>query len=327
MKIESIFEIESENDFNEIALHVFHYQYQNIQVYKSFVDYLQKDLNKITHYSEIPFLPISFFKSHTIISQDRKPKNHFQSSGTTGQIRSKHYFEDTALYQKSTQTSYEYFIGKPEEQIIIGLLPNYLENPNSSLIHMVESLMSQSADSHNGYYLDDFALLNQTLQSLESSPKKIVLFGVSFALLDFIEQYQPQNKNLIIIETGGMKGRISESTKPQVLDALQRGFPNAIISSEYGMTELFSQAYAVDRLFYTSPNWMKVLIREIEDPQSYVELGKTGAMNIIDLANYYSCSFIATEDLGRKSNPNEFEIIGRLDQSELRGCSLLYTES
>ncbi len=323
VNINRIFEIKTEKEFNDCALEVFQFQYEQVSVYHDFVNYLGKNPKRISDISEIPFLPIELFKENKILAANQKTDFYFQSSGTTGQIRSKHYVSDLNGYEKSIFYGFSQAFGNPKDFVFLGLLPNYLENPHSSLIYMVEFLMKSSEKEGNGYFLSDEEGLYNTLNELKLKKQKTILFGVSFALLDFVEKYTIDHPYLTVLETGGMKGRKTEITKKEVLDQLRKGFPTSQIASEYGMTELLSQAYALESLFYTTPPWMKMGIREIEDPQSWSETHKSGAINIIDLANVNSCSFIATSDLGRANADGKIEVIGRMDHSDLRGCSLL----
>lgn len=328
----NIFEIKTEEDFEEACLSIFNYQYENIDIYHQFVDYLNINPKKISKITEIPFLPIEMFKHHTILDRNRQANTYFQSSGTTNiQTLSRHWIADFELYQQSILHCFQQFIGHPKDYIFLGLLPNYLERQNSSLIYMVDFLMNKSSQKENGYFLYNHPELLELLKNLNN--RKIILFGVSFALLDFIDFceanggfYSAQNSNLIIIETGGMKGRKEEMTKDELLKILRNGFLTDKIYSEYSMTELLSQAYSLGNNFYQSPNWLRIMIRNLEDPFSYVEKGKTGAVNIIDLANKYSCSFIATQDLGKSFDNHQFQILGRIDHSDIRGCSLLVTK-
>ncbi|MCU7618033.1 acyl transferase [Chryseobacterium sp. PBS4-4] len=327
--MKSIFDIKTEQEFLNVALTTFRYQYKNIDVYKRFVDYLNLDVEKINSLDKIPFLPIEMFKNHQILDKNISTDLYFQSSGTTKMNLSKHFIANENIYQESIYKSFEQFIGKPEDFIFLGLLPSYLEKQNSSLIYMVDYLMKKSDKPENGYFLynheDLFKLLN------ELKDKKVILFGVSFALLDFLDfcnsnaQTLQASKNVTIIETGGMKGRKEEMTKDELLKILQNGFGTEKIYSEYSMTELLSQAYSLGENIYECPNWMKVLVRNVEDPFSYETAGKTGAINIIDLANIHSCSFIATQDLGKllTEGENKFQVLGRIDHSDIRGCSLL----
>jgi hypothetical protein len=341
----NIFNIKSEADFQAACLETFLYQYENVEVYRKFVDFLGKNPSEIKEVKDIPFLPIEMFKNHLVLdkvfgsAQTDKPLSYFQSSGTTQiQTRSKHYIADFNLYEESIYKSFEQFIGKPEEYIFLGLLPNYSENPHSSLIYMVDFLMKKSGKPENGYFLYNHQELFELLQKLGQENKKVILFGVSFALLDFLDSKNDfttlQINDFTVIETGGMKGRKEEMTKDELLKILQKGFGTDKIFSEYSMTELLSQAYSLGENIYETPNWMRVLIRNTEDPFSYMDAGRTGAINIIDLANRHSCSFIATQDLGKIVNDFEilhyaqndkhaFQVLGRIDHSDIRGCSLL----
>ncbi len=325
----TIFNIKNEADFQAKCLETFRYQYENVEVYRKFVDFLGKNIDEIDEIEKIPFLPIEMFKNHQVLDKNSVAENYFQSSGTTQMLnRSKHYIADFNLYEESIYQSFEKFIEKPEEYIFLGLLPNYSENSHSSLIYMVDFLMKKSAKPENGYFLYNHQELFELLQKLGKENKKVILFGVSFALLDFLDFCKTQQLNksttqqLIVIETGGMKGRKEEMTKDELLKILQKGFGTEKIFSEYSMTELLSQAYSLGNNEYSCPNWMRILIRNTEDPFSYVENGRTGAINIIDLANRHSCSFIATQDLG-KVFKNRFQVLGRIDHSDIRGCSLL----
>lgn len=322
-----IFNIKTEEDFRQCCLQVFDYQYQNIEVYRKFVDYLNIDPKKIKEVKDLPFLPIEMFKNHKILDKNIQTERFFQSSGTTQiQTRSRHFIADFSLYEESIYQSFEKFIGNPEDYIFLGLLPNYSENQHSSLIYMVDFLMKKSDQAENGYFLYNHLELLETLQKLKG--KKVILFGVSFALLDFLDtlekngQKLSENQNLIVIETGGMKGRKEEMTKEELLKILKKRLKTNRIYSEYSMTELLSQAYSLGNNEYDYPPWMRILIRNTEDPFSYVGEGRTGAINIIDLANIHSCSFIATQDLG-KINNGKFQVLGRIDHSDIRGCSLL----
>lgn len=326
ISLKNIFDIKTEDDFLAASLKTFRYQYDNIEVYRKFVDYLKINPEEIESLDEIPFLPIEMFKNHQILDKNVSTELYFQSSGTTQMNLSKHFIADENIYQESIYKSFEQFIGKPEDFIFLGLLPSYLEKQNSSLIYMVDFLMKKSDKPENGYFLynheDLFKLLN------ELKDKKVILFGVSFALLDFLDfcnlnsQILQFSNNLIVIETGGMKGRKEEMTKDELLKILQEGFKTDKIYSEYSMTELLSQAYSLGQNEYQCPSWMRILIRNVEDPFSYEKEGKTGAINIIDLANIHSCSFIATQDLG-KIVGDKFQVLGRIDHSDIRGCSLL----
>ena len=323
---QNIFDIKTEEDFRTACLATFRYQYENLKVYRKFVDYLNINPSSINQVSDIPFLPIEMFKNHLVLDKNAEAENYFQSSGTTQINRSKHYIADFSLYEESIYKSFEQFIGKPEDYIFLGLLPNYSENPHSSLIYMIDFLIKKSNKPENGYFLYNHQELFDLLQTL--SDKKVILFGVSFALLDFLDychansQTLQFSQTLTVIETGGMKGRKEEMTKDELLKIFQNGFKTDKIYSEYSMTELLSQAYSLGENIYKSPNWMKILVRNTEDPFSYVEEGRTGAINIIDLANRHSCAFLATQDLGKSEN-DFFQVLGRIDHSDIRGCSLL----
>ncbi|PQA98112.1 Acyl-protein synthetase, LuxE [Chryseobacterium piscicola] len=323
---QNIFNIKTEEEFKQHCLETFRYQYENVEVYRKFVDYLRINPNDIVEVEKIPFLPIEMFKNHQILDKNISTNLFFQSSGTTQMNLSKHFIADEKMYQDSIYKSFEQFIGKPEDFIFLGLLPSYLEKQNSSLIYMVDFLMKKSNKPENGYFLYNHEDLFQLLNELKN--RKVILFGVSFALLDFLDfcnsnaQTLQFSKFLTVIETGGMKGRKEEMTKDELLKILQEGLKTDKIYSEYSMTELLSQAYSLGENIYQCPNWMRVLIRNVEDPFSYEKQGRTGAINIIDLANIHSCSFIATQDLG-KITDDQFQVLGRIDHSDIRGCSLL----
>ncbi len=335
MKLD-IFNLRTEEEFQSACLETFRYQYDHVEVYQKFVDYLNVIPNTVKAVKDIPFLPIEMFKKHLILDNNFSTENYFQSSGTANiQTRSRHFIADFGLYEESIYKSFDQFIGKPEDFIFLGLLPNYSENQHSSLIYMVDFLMKKSGKSENGYFLYNHAELFDLLKELKG--EKVLLFGVSFALLDFLDNQfdlsSLQINDFTIIETGGMKGRKEEMTKDELLKILQKGFKTERIFSEYSMTELLSQAYSLGNNIYETPNWMRVLIRNTEDPLSYMEQGRTGAINIIDLANRHSCSFIATQDLGRIETAQHnsssqllsprFQVLGRIDHSDIRGCSLL----
>jgi len=325
--LENIFSIQTDQDFLNAALATFRYQYENVEIYRKFVDFLNVNPDEVNSLINIPFLPIEMFKNHQILDKNANADLFFQSSGTTQMNLSKHYIADTNLYEESIYKSFEQFIGKPEDFIFLGLLPSYLEKQNSSLIYMVDYLMKKSAKPENGYFLYNHSELFELLNQLKN--KKVILFGVSFALLDFLDSVESlklsvsESQSLTVIETGGMKGRKEEMTKDELLKILQNGFKTEKIYSEYSMTELLSQAYSLGNNEYQCPNWMKIMIRNAEDPFSYEQEGRTGAVNIIDLANIHSCSFIATQDLGKTLPGDRFQVLGRIDHSDIRGCSLL----
>lgn len=315
-----LFSINSIADFNRIALETFQFQVENCTIYKQFCkSILKKTPLKI---EEIPFLPISFFKTHEIRIESEKEVEHtFYSSGTTGENRSKHLILKTHIYEESFLNTYRNYIGNPEEQVILALLPNYLEQGNSSLVYMVNCLIKHTKSEFSGFLLNNLDTIEEKYKQALSSGKKVVIFGVSYALLDIAEK----NINLskaFVIETGGMKGRRKELTKEELHTALITGLKVPFISSEYGMTELLSQAYSNKEGLFKTPAWMKILIRDLNDPLTYLKNGKTGGINIIDLANLYSCSFISSQDLG-KIEGNSFRIMGRFDNSDIRGCNLM----
>ena len=322
-----IFSIKTDEEFNDLALEIFKIQAKENPVYSKFVEYLQIDTSKVRKIEEIPFLPIEFFKTKKIVTKyNYLPDNQFvvfKSSGTTGIVRSKHYIYNINVYEKSFLAGFMQFFGKPQDYAIFGLLPSYLEAGDSSLVYMVRRLMEYSGHKDNDFYLYDYEKLLKKIRENEASGQKMILFGVSFALLDFAEFVGKEKfKNLIIIETGGMKGRKKEIIREELHSKLRNAFRLEKIYSEYGMTELLSQAYSLGGGVFQEARTMKILIRDINDPLSYVSEEKTGGINIIDLSNLYSCSFIATQDLGRR-NKNGFEVLGRFDNSDIRGCNLL----
>lgn len=316
--VNQIFFIYTEDEFEKIALKVYQFQKENCAVYREFVQILNR--KEPTTLKEIPFLPISFFKSHKIISGDSIEQVVFKSSGTGGE-RSRHYVTDTALYEKSFNNIYDQQIGNPEDQVILALLPNYIEQGESSLVYMVNHLIERSSSQLSGFFLENYHELIQNYKKAIAQGKSVVIFGVSYALLDLAE-LNPDLSKAIIIETGGMKGRRKELTKQQLHQVLQEGFGCESISSEYGMTELLSQSYSIANGKFNETPWMRILIRDVNDPFSFVADGKSGGINIIDLANLNSCSFIASQDLGKKEE-HQFEILGRFDNSDLRGCNLM----
>ncbi|MCX6210445.1 MAG: acyl transferase [Bacteroidetes bacterium] len=327
--IQQIFNTTTAN-FNNVASEVFAFQYQNNLVYKQWTNALQLNVNfkdqllKTNHsIQDYPFLPISFFKTHQVVCNDSMPQQIFESSGTTQTINSKHLIKDINLYKTSFINAFEMVYGGVQNWCIIGLLPSYLERSNSSLVFMVDALVKQSKNDNSGFYLYDFDKLHQTLLRLELQQQKTLVIGVTFALLDFAEQFNMNLKHTVIMETGGMKGRKKEMTKDEIHQLLKQELGVDEIHSEYGMTELLSQAYSTRNQIHTCPPWMKVVVRDEEDPLLIKTTGK-GVLNVIDLANVYSCSFIATDDVGEVFEDGRFKVFGRLDNSDLRGCSLLW---
>ena len=318
-----IFNIQNNQEFTEVALIVFKHQFKNNKVYRSFCDLLYIHPSNITTIEEIPFLPVQFFKSREVISSLDEVQEIFTSSGTTGSVTSKHLVTDINLYKESYLKGFAHFYGNIEEYTVLALLPNYLEREGSSLVFMVDDLIRKSKNLESGFYLDNIQELAKKLTELDKNGQKILLIGVSFALLDLIEMQQFSLKNTIVMETGGMKGRRKELVREELHSILKNGFGVSKIHSEYGMTELLSQGYSKGNGVFVSPPWMKILTRDTEDALTINALGKNGGINVIDLANYNSCSFIATQDLGKVHENETFEIIGRFDNSDIRGCNLL----
>lgn len=319
----AIFNIQTEQDFSKIALEVFKHQFTNNKVYRSFCDLLCVHPSDVKTVEEIPFLPIQFFKTHRILSSKEKPVITFESSGTTGSRTSKHLVTDLSMYTKSYLKGFTHFYGDIEEYVVLALLPNYLERKGSSLVYMVDDLIARSKHEESGFYLHNLKELAEKLIKLDQSGQKTLLIGVSFALLDLIELYQFNLKNTIIMETGGMKGKRKELVREELHAVLKIGFGVPQIHSEYGMTELLSQGYSNGKGIFKTPSWMKILTRDTEDAFTINPPGKNGAINVIDLANYHSCSFIATQDLGKVHDNQTFEVIGRFDNSDIRGCNLM----
>ena len=319
----AVFNIQNQSDFKTCALQVFRHQFKNNTVYRSFCDLLYIHSSDVKKVEEIPFLPIQFFKSHAVLSSNQAVKETFTSSGTTGSSVSKHMVTDLSWYTKSYTKGFEYFYGPIEEYTVLGLLPNYLERDGSSLIYMVDDFIKKSNKPASGFYLNNLTELSKTLIALDKKGEKVLLIGVTFALLDLIERQQFKLQNTIIMETGGMKGRRKEIIRNELHEILCAGFGVSKIYSEYGMTELLSQGYSSGDGVFDCPPWMKILARDTEDALTMVGTNKTGGLNVIDLANYNSCSFIATQDLGKVDNNGSFEVLGRFDHSDIRGCNLM----
>ena len=319
----AVFNIQNQSDFKTCALQVFRHQFKNNTVYRSFCDLLYIHSSDVKEIEEIPFLPIQFFKSHAVLSSTQAVKETFTSSGTTGSSVSKHMVTDLSWYTKSYTKGFEHFYGPIEEYTVLGLLPNYLERDGSSLIYMVDDFIKKSNKPASGFYLNNLTELSKTLIALDKKGEKVLLIGVTFALLDLIERQQFKLQNTIIMETGGMKGRRKEIIRNELHEILCAGFGVSKIYSEYGMTELLSQGYSSGDGVFDCPPWMKILARDTEDALTMVGTNKTGGLNVIDLANYNSCSFIATQDLGKVDNNGSFEVLGRFDHSDIRGCNLM----
>lgn len=323
IRTHTIFDIQTQAEFESASLEVFKFQFENNRVYRSFCDLLYIYSSDVKRIEDIPFLPIQFFKSHEILSTANAVEQVFTSSGTTGDLTSRHLVTDIQLYEESFRRAFAHFYGAVEDYVVLALLPSYLEREGSSLIYMVEDMIKHSNHVESGFYLRNLSELKDILIDLDTQGKKVLLIGVSFALLDLVESYQFQLKNTIIMETGGMKGRRKELVREEMHEILKQGFGVNSIHSEYGMTELLSQAYSKEHGIFECPKWMQILTRDPEDPLTILPKNKTGGINVIDLANINSCAFIATQDLGKTLSDNQFEVIGRFDNSDLRGCNLM----
>lgn len=321
--IEEIFKIKTDHDFNRSALKIFRYQLENNGMYRKFVDALGIDPSKVDQYTKIPFLPISFFKTDHVIGFNTPSQAIFMSSGTTGMVRSLHHVKDISIYQEASQKGFELFYGPLQSYRILALAPSPSENPNSSLGFMLNHFMNRSQQQTHHFFLQNFKELDRLLHEADFQKEKVILFGLTSALLDFGEMYECNYPDLIVVETGGMKGKRKEMVREELHDALRALYKVERVHSEYGMTELLSQSYSKGDGIFETPPWMKILIRETDDPFSFVLMGKTGGINIIDLANAYSCSFIATQDLGQLTTESSFKVMGRFDHSDLRGCNLM----
>jgi phenylacetate-coenzyme A ligase PaaK-like adenylate-forming protein len=306
-----------------MALKVFRFQYENNLVYREFCDFLKTDVQKVKTIQQIPFFPIQFFKSHEVVSNSNPIQTIFTSSGTTGMVTSKHLVTDVSIYEESYRKAFSQFYGNIEDYVVLALLPSYLEREGSSLIHMVDDLIQLSKHPESGFYLHNYDELIEKIIQLDQSGQNVILIGVTYALLDLIEKHSFQLENTIIMETGGMKGKRKEMIREELHQELCNGFGVKSIHSEYGMTELLSQAYSLGDGIFECPSWMQISIRDTEDALSYIREGKTGGINVIDLANINSCSFIATQDLGKKYSNGSFEVVGRFDHSDIRGCNLM----
>ena len=318
-----IFNIQNAHQFSEVALAVFQHQFKHNKVYRSFCDLLFIHPSEVSKVEEIPFLPIQFFKSRKVLSSLDEIQETFTSSGTTGSSVSKHLVTDISLYKQSYLRGFAHFYGDITEYTVLALLPNYLERNGSSLVFMVADLIEKSKNTESGFYLDNIQELARKLVALDKRGQKTLLIGVSFALLDLIALQKFNLKNTTVMETGGMKGRRKEMIREELHTLLQSGFGVTEIHSEYGMTELLSQGYSKGKGIFETPPWMKILTRDTEDALTINSLEKNGGINIIDLANYNSCSFIASQDLGKVHENETFEVLGRFDNSDIRGCNLM----
>lgn len=323
MLISQIFDPNEKIQFENLALQVFRHQSVKCSTYGNYLYQLGINPKSINYFDQIPFLPIQFFKSQKIISTNKKIDKVFLSSGTTEKVQSRHYVSDLNIYKQSYLTGFEKFYGNIKDYTILALLPSYLERNGSSLIFMVDDLIKKSKSIDSGFYLNDLESLSNKLIQLNERNQKVLLIGVSYALLDLVNKYKFHLKNTIVMETGGMKGRRKEMIREELHQLLSKGFGVDKIHSEYGMTELLSQAYSKGNGIFETPPWMRVLIRDPEDPLSILAHSKTGGLNIVDLANINSCSFIATQDLGKTNANGAFEILGRFDNSDIRGCNLM----
>lgn len=320
---EKIFDVSNESQFNELALEIFQFQFTNNPIYRTWCENLKRTPANVKTLNEVPFLPVEFFKNFSIKSWQGDPIITFSSSGTTGQITSQHHVGDTYIYEQSLMKGFQLKYGKPSDWIIIGLLPAYLERPGSSLVYMTEILIRESGQKESGFYLNNYEELAQLLKRLKEENSKVWLIGVSFALLDMAEKQPEAWGNLVVVETGGMKGRRKEMIRTDLHETIRSNWQIPRLHSEYGMTELFSQGWMSDSGRFHTPPWMKVMIRETDDPFSYAENGKTGGINVVDLANLDSCAFISTSDLGKKFDDETFDVLGRFDHSDVRGCNLM----
>jgi len=312
-----------EGDFNAAALDIFHFQYDRNEIYRKYADALEFAPGNMTHYSQIPFLPVSFFKTHPVVSGISLPEKSFLSSGTTSMIRSRHNILDLSVYDESIVKGFEGFYGSLEAYTIFALTPDPQLNPDSSLLYMISKWILKSSSEVSGFYLDRPEILAKLLEEHESSGTRSLLIGLSYALIDFAEKFPLALPGAIIMETGGMKGKRKEMIREELHAFLSERFRCKNIHSEYGMTELLSQAYAKENGHFKTPPWMKMLVRDTNDPLSLLPDGKTGGINIIDLANFNSCSFLALQDLGKINSDGTFEVLGRFDFSDLRGCNLM----
>ncbi len=323
MNKQQVFSIKNEQQFDEVALQVFRYQAENCIIYKEFIAGLNIDPAKVQAIDQIPFLPIEFFKTHAILSSSDHVEVVFTSSGTTGITTSSHFVTDVSWYIESFRSAFRLFYGAIENYTILALLPSYLEREGSSLIYMADDLIKQSNNLDSGFFLYNHDELYHRLKKQQEAQKPTLLIGVTFALLDFVESYSLNFPELKVMETGGMKGRRKEMIREELHEQLWRGFGVDRIHSEYGMTELLSQGYSKGDGIFNCPPWMKVITRDTNDPMTLLNNGTTGGINVIDLANINSCSFIATQDLGKVYADNSFEVLGRFDNSDIRGCNLL----
>lgn len=323
ISIPSVFSIRSDIEFSNAALSIFRHQAAHCAAYNQFISHLRIDPLQVADIADIPYLPIAFFKSHRVVSGPDQEEIIFSSSGTTGMVQSRHYVTELKWYEESFNLAFAQFYGTAEDTCLLALLPSYLERDGSSLIYMIDALLQQSRHPDSGYFLHNHHDLYQKLTTLKAKGQKTILIGVTYALLDFLENYQLDFPELIVMETGGMKGKRKEMVREELHNMLKGGFGVNAIHSEYGMTELLSQAYSAGEGIFRCPNWMKIVLRDTNDPLTLLQSNQTGGINVIDLANINSCSFIATQDLGRVFPDGSFEVLGRFDNADIRGCNLL----
>jgi phenylacetate-coenzyme A ligase PaaK-like adenylate-forming protein len=321
---QSVFYISGDDDFNDLAMKIFRFQYETNSVYRELSQLLRADPEKINNYLQVPFLPIGLFRDHKIISGDeRRFEKVFTSSGTTGSVPSRHFIRDLKLYEESFTRSFQIFYGDPEKCRFLALLPGYMERQGSSLVYMLDHLIRKTERNGSGFFLHNIDTLEKHLRENQPASVQTILFGASYALIDFAERFPMNINGVTVMETGGMKGRRKEMIREELHETLCRNLNVEKVHSEYGMTELLSQAYSSGYGIFRAPPWMKIQIRDVNDPLQFLPCGQTGGINIIDLANLYSCSFIATQDLGKLHEDGSFEVLGRFDDSEVRGCNLM----
>jgi hypothetical protein len=321
---QNVFDISGGEDFNDLALKIFRFQYETNSVYREFSKLLRSEPEKINSYLHVPFLPISLFKDHTIISGDEtRFEKVFTSSGTTGSAPSRHFIRDLKLYEESFTRSFQIYYGDPEKYRFLALLPGYLERQGSSLVYMLDHFIRKTERNGSGFFLNNMETLEKHLLENRPASAQTILFGASYALIDFAGRFPMNLNGVMIMETGGMKGRRKEMVREELHEILCHCLNVEMVHSEYGMTELLSQAYSSGHGIFRAPPWMKILIRDVNDPLQFLPAGQTGGINIIDLANLFSCSFIATQDLGKLHEDGSFEVLGRFDDSDVRGCNLM----
>lgn len=320
---DAVFSIQNEQDFSALALDLFQIHFNENPIYKAFCKTLNINSEKINRVEDIPCLPVNIFRTKKVLLDGFQMDEYFESSGTSGSVQGKHFMYDYSLYERAFLAGFEKFYGEPEDYVFMALLPAYLERPHSSLVYMAKKLIEKSGNPLSEFYLYDHEKLHENLQEAVAQHQKIILLGVSFALLDFADKYKLDYSGLILMETGGMKGRREELTRDELHLTLQKAFPSSEIHSEYGMTELMSQSYSKRNGIFQTPPWMKIILRDISDPLSAPNNRNRGAVNIIDLANIWSCPFLATDDMGILHEDGSFEILGRLDFSVIRGCNTM----